>query len=182
MITRQQNEEVLYADEPIVTVRRGDVEMLKERSRGNERGRIRLCAHKDVDDPLHEMLIVHRKGIYVRPHKHLNKSESFHLMEGAVDVVLFDEAGNVTGVIRMGDYISGRDFFYRVADPYYHTLLIHSEVVVFHETTSGPFNRSDTIFAPWAPDDSDVSARQQFLEQLNRDVERLTVRRNATNE
>ncbi len=182
MITRQQNEEVLYADESLVTVRRSDVETLKERSRGNERGRIRLCAHEDVDDPLHEMFIVHRKNIYVRPHKHLNKSESFHLMEGAVDVVLFDETGNITGVIGMGDYVSGRDFFYRVSDPHYHTLLIRSEVVVFHETTNGPFNRSDTIFAPWAPDDSDVAGRQHFLEQLNRDVERLTVRYNATNE
>ena len=74
------------------------------------RSRIRLCAHPDVNDTLHEMLIVHEKGTYVRPHKHLNKTESVHIIEGSVDVVIFDDDGNITDVIQMGDYKSGRNF------------------------------------------------------------------------
>lgn len=160
------NEEVLFANEIIVKVDVQDIELLKEKAKHNQRKRIRLCTHKDVEDKLHEMLIVHTKETYVRPHKHLNKSESFHIIEGLVDVVIFDENGNVTEVIQMGDYASGRRFYYRISDAYYHTLLIRSDVLVFHETTNGPFRRSETVFAPWAPEEKDSLAKEKFIKQL----------------
>ena len=66
----------------------------------------------------------------------------------------------------MGDYLSGHEFFYRINNPYYHTLNITSEFLVFHETLKGPFDRSDTIFAPWAPEENDRKATEQFIEKL----------------
>ena len=119
MHTRTLNPEVLVADEPIVQVSRADVEFLKASAAQNERKRIRLCTHPDVDDRLHEMLIVHTKEAYVRPHKHLNKTESVHIIEGLVDVIVLDDAGNIVQVIRMGDYASGHLFYYRMSGPYY---------------------------------------------------------------
>ena len=171
MRVKQINEEVLFADDRIVRLEARDIEFLKERARCSKRKQMRLCAHKDIDDKLHEMLIVHSKETYVRPHKHLNKTESFHVIEGLVDVILFDERGKIVEVIRMGDYLSGCEFYYRISDPYYHTLLIRSEVLVFHETTNGPFRRSDTIFAPWAPDESETVDQKEYMEQLARDIE-----------
>lgn len=166
MRVKQLNEEVLFADDRIVKVGRRDIEFLKERARCNQRKRIRLCAHKDIDNRLHEMLIVHTKDTYVRPHKHLNKSESFHIIEGLVDVVVFDEVGDIIEVVQMGDYSSERKFYYRVSDSYYHSLFITSDFLVFHETTNGPFRRSDTVFAPWAPEEGDSVAVKGFMEQL----------------
>jgi cupin fold WbuC family metalloprotein len=160
------NPEVLVTDEPIVQLCHQDVEYLKASAEQNERKRIRLCAHPDIDDLLHEMLIVHAKETYVRPHKHLKKSESVHIIEGLVDVVLFDEEGNIVEVIRMGDYSSGHRFYYRMSGPHYHTLLIQSDVLVFHETTNGPFTREDTIFAPWAPEETDQAARVPFMKRI----------------
>lgn len=165
------NEEVVFSNDPIVRVRREDISVLKEMSRDNERKRIRLCAHKDTRNRLHEMLIVHEKGTYVRPHKHLNKEESLHVIEGAVDIVLFDAEGAITEVIPMSDYVSGQDFYYRLPGSYYHTLLIRSDLLIFHETTSGPFDRSETIFAPWSPDEKDETARDLFMAQLAQAVE-----------
>jgi cupin fold WbuC family metalloprotein len=152
------NDEVLVASSPLVQLGREDIEALKQRALGNPRRRIRICAHPDTADRLHEMLIVHTRGAYVRPHKHLQKSESVHIIEGEVDVVFFDDAGAVTEVVRMGDYGSGRKFFYRVGGPRYHTLLITSEFLVFHEVTNGPFRREDTVFAPWGPEEADTAA------------------------
>ncbi|HUI07371.1 MAG TPA: WbuC family cupin fold metalloprotein [Verrucomicrobiae bacterium] len=168
---REHNAEVLYAEDPIVQVDREDIEFLVKRAFGNPRKRIRLCAHKNVGDPLHEMLIVHARDCYVRPHKHAAKSESFHIVRGAVDIVLFDEAARIIEVVPMGDYSTGRKFFYRLADPYYHTLLIHSDYVVFHEITNGPFDRADTIFAPWAPVETDPVAVRSFMNELARSVD-----------
>jgi hypothetical protein len=72
----------------------------------------------------------------------------------------------------MGPLASGRPFFYRIASPLFHTLLIRSSVLVFHETTGGPFRRSDTLFAPWAPEDGDPAAVTRFLADLEEHVRR----------
>jgi cupin fold WbuC family metalloprotein len=163
---REHNAEVLYADDPIVRVDRRDIAFLVKRAAQNPRKRIRLCTHKNTDDRIHEMLIVHARDCYVRPHKHLAKSEAFHVIEGLVDIVLLDDAGNVVEVVRMGDYASGRKFYYRLADPLYHTLLIRSDYVVFHEITNGPFNRADTIFMPGTPEIDDAAGGQQYVRTL----------------
>jgi cupin fold WbuC family metalloprotein len=168
---RRESEEVLYDRHPVVRVSRRDVDFLKENAERNERKRIRLCAHGTIDNTLHEMFITHAKGTYVRPHKHLGKIESFHVIEGAVDVVLFDDAGNITGITRMGDYRSGRTFYHRLSEPTFHTLLITSEVLVFHEITNGPFRREDTIFASWSPEDSELESVANFMEELARSVD-----------
>ena len=44
------------------------------------RKRIRICAHPSSKNAVHDMLIVHFRDTYVRPHKHLNKDETFHLI------------------------------------------------------------------------------------------------------
>lgn len=170
MRTRPFNPEVFYTDEPVTKVNRDDIAYLKQLADQNARRRSRLCAHPDASDRLHEMLIVHPRDAYVRPHKHVGKSESFHLIEGLVDVVIFDDAGKVAELIRMGDYASGRQFYYRLAVPAYHTLLIRSEILVFHETTNGPFQPSDTVFAPWAPEEHDLRRRAEFIQALERAV------------
>jgi cupin fold WbuC family metalloprotein len=160
------NEEVLYAEDRIVEIDRQDIAELVQRADRNPRQRIRICSHPGIDDNLHEMLIIHAQGTYVRPHKHLGKSESFHVVEGSVDVVLFDDHGGITRVIPMSDYRSGAKFYYRLSDPYYHTLLIRSDHLVFHEITNGPFDPADTVFAPWAPDPKDDTAAKDFMDKL----------------
>lgn len=116
------------------------------------------------------MLIVHERGVYVPPHKHPGKTESTHIIEGLVDVVVFNDDGKIESVIRMGDYASGRMFYYRMAVPLFHTLIIRSDVLVFHETTNGPFDRRDTIFAPWAPEESDMKAVNIYMADLDEKI------------
>ena len=102
------NDEVLVADEQIVHLSGIDIALLKHQALANARRQIRVCTHHDTNDRLHEILIVHTRGTNVRPHKHLNKSESAHIIEGEVDVVFLDEAGAVRDVVRLGDPWSGR--------------------------------------------------------------------------
>lgn len=165
-----QNPEVLYSEAALTAVDQSDIEHFKQLSSLNSKKRIRLCAHTNPDDGLHEMLIVHGRNAYVRPHKHLGKTESIHIIEGLVDVVIFDNNGQITSVVSMGDYASGRTFYYRMAIPVFHTLIIRSDVLVFHETTKGPFDRRDTIFAPWAPEDGDVISVSTFMATLDDSV------------
>ncbi|MGB7542994.1 MAG: WbuC family cupin fold metalloprotein [Burkholderiales bacterium] len=174
---KRLNEEVYFAEDPIVRVGREDIEMLKRLALDTRRKRVRLCAHRGVEDALHEMLIVHTKEAYVRPHKHLNKAESFHLVEGAVDVVFFDDDGAIRDVVCMGRGATGDSFFYRISGPQYHTLLIRSDFVVFHEATSGPFVREQTAFAPWAPAEDDLAGQAAFFRRTDESVRRFLAAR-----
>ncbi len=166
MRTNRISEEVLVAADPLVQVRRADTEALIANAAETARQRIRLCAHKSSDDRLHEMFIVHPRGAYVRPHRHEHKSESMLIVQGAVDFLVLDDDGSLTDVIQMGEYGSGRPFYYRSDTPIYHTLLITSDVLLFLEITNGPFNRADTIFASWSPDGSDEAAARQYMQTL----------------
>ena len=163
-------QEVIVAEGDIARATREDVEDLRRRADSAPLRRARLCAHRDLADPVHEMLIVLARNTYVRPHRHLGKTESFHVVEGQAEVVVFDAEGAITDVIQLGDYASGQAFYYRLNAPFFHTVLVRSEVVVVHETTNGPFNPEETVFAPWAPEPSDAAACRRYLNELDRRV------------
>ena len=169
--TRRFNEEVLFAAEPTVLVSSQDMGSLKEEAAGNRRKRVRLCAHNEIEDNLHEMFIIHAKDTYVRPHKHRGKIESFHVIEGTVDLVVFDDQGNIERVSQMGDYLSGLPFYHRISEPAFHTLLITSDVLAFHEVTNGPFDRADLIFPPWSPEETEDELVAAYMAQLRRSAD-----------
>lgn len=148
---RRVSNEVLTATDAIVRVTAHDLVGVVERSLRSPRKRARFCAHRDPTDALHEMLICLAQGTYVRPHRHTGKSESFHIIEGELDVVLFHDDGAIREVVRMGSYGSGKTFFYRLALSCFHTVLVNTTFALFHETTNGPFCAEDAEFAPWAP-------------------------------
>ncbi len=162
----KQSEGVFYTDLDIVQISRAEIAFLKELVLDSPSKRVRICAHKSADSLLHEMLIVIGKNSYIRPHKHSNKSESFHLIEGKMDVIIFDAHGEIARVIPMGTSSTNDVFFYRLSVDQFHTIVIHSDIVVFHEVTNGPFNIKDTIFAPFAPVDSEDSLCYQYTENL----------------
>ncbi|MBF0523075.1 MAG: cupin fold metalloprotein, WbuC family [Candidatus Omnitrophica bacterium] len=170
---KKVSEEVYYAPEKLVAVTQENVSFLKKVAQANKRRRSRLCAHNDTGDLTQEMIIVLGKGNYVRPHKHLDKSESFHVIEGSAKLIFFDEKGNFTHAVSLGDHSSGKVFFNRIADASYHSLMVTSDFFVFHETTKGPFiqgNRTDTVFASWAPQDNDEAAAQAFMDKLKEKI------------
>ena len=48
--------------------------------------------------------------------------------------------------------------------------MIRSDVLVFHETTNGPFDRKDTVFAPWSPEDGDPQGIDAFMTALEEKI------------
>jgi cupin fold WbuC family metalloprotein len=156
MNIRRESEEVLYSIDEEVKVGRPDVESFTREAALTSRRRIRLCAHDSVENTVHEMIIVHPRDAYVRPHRHPGKPESLHVIDGEVDIVLFDEHGEMLDVYAMGDYASRKPFFHRLTDAKFHTLIIRSEWLTFHEVTSGPFSPTGTEFALWSPGNDEL--------------------------
>lgn len=158
-------EEVYSATGSLTTAPDAAISFLKEAAYRNKRRRARLCAHPNNADSLHEMLIAHQGGMYVQPHKHLRKSESFHMIEGRLKIFLFDDNGTWLQTIQMSPPGNGDTFYYRLNSETFHSVLPESEYVVFHEVTNGPFDLADKINAPWAPaEDDDPAIQNAFIE------------------
>ena len=161
------NEEVFFNRDPIATVQRNDIEWLKAKALRNKRKRIRLCTHRSTEDAIHEMLIVHTRGAYLQPHKHPNKTVSYHMIEGNLDLVIFDDRGTIARVIKMGGYSSGNAFYWRLAESEYYSVIPRSETVVFNEVVNGPWERETSyVAAPWSPDEGDGPAAEVSLTRL----------------
>jgi len=173
MQIRRVSDEVFYAAGEIIVFGARELDFLKTQTERNPRKRARLCTHVDASDRLHEMIIVNVRDTYVRPHKNTNKPKSFQVLEGQMDVVVFDDQGKVTSVTHLGSYASGRPYYFRLHETRYHTLRTTSEIVLFQETTIGPFQQGDTVFAPWAPEDAQVEACREFLKSMDAAVARL---------
>jgi cupin fold WbuC family metalloprotein len=166
---RTQSQEVLYTTESITFVGAADIAHFKELARQNPRKRVRLCTHPSETDALHEMLIVRGGGSYVQPHSHPGNSEAFHIIDGDLTVVIFNDDGSVAQRIPMGQSGSGRTFYYRLSLPLYHTVIVESDYAVFHEVTNGPFRLGETRFAAWAPGpNDDQETIFQYLHMIER--------------
>tara|TARA_B100000787_G_C15991198_1_gene205901 strand:+ start:54 stop:575 length:522 start_codon:yes stop_codon:yes gene_type:complete len=161
----KENDEVLYTKESIVNLTAQDLADIKKMAKLNSRQRIRICSHSSIDDKVHEMIIFHSKGTYVPPHKHLGKCESFYLISGEIDCVIFNNEGTITKTFPMGDYSSGKTFYYRIPADTFHTQLFTKDTF-FHEVTEGPFNRDETIIASWAPDEKDTLKTKKYMSDI----------------
>lgn len=164
--TETLNDEVLFTREPVTLVDAAEIDSLKAIAARTPRRRVRLCTHHHADDPLHEMLILHARDAYVRPHLHTVKPESFLVIEGTARLFLFDESGRVTHAEDVGPPESGRGFYARFPAGQYHCFVITADWLVFHETTLGPFDRGQLRFAPWAPAETETDAVRAYVESL----------------
>ena len=168
---RRISDEVFVAAAPIVRVGAQQIAFLKRQAELSSCGRARICAHRSNDDRLHEMLIAISADSYIHPHKHLAKVESYHIIEGSVDIVLFEDEGAIVDVVELGETSSGRDFYYRLSDSVFHTLLIRSDYLVVHEVTNGPFVPEEAVLAPFAPPEARRVEARAYLAGVARAVE-----------
>lgn len=108
--------------------------------------RARICLHQSHDDSIQEMLIALCRGTKVRIHRHPGRSESFHVVEGVVEVLFFNDQGEELERLVLGEYRSGYPFLYRLNASCWHSVVPVSEVVIIHETVEGPFSDDSSEF------------------------------------
>ena len=160
----KNNEDVFFVDKKNFSLSSIDTNYLVGKAKKSKRQRARLCVHDNIDSNLHEMFIVKLKDTYVRPHKNFNKCKSFEVLEGEMDLVIFDENGKIIEVIEMCEYRQMKCFFYRITETIYHSLIIRSNYALFKETITGPFKSQDTIYADWSPPENDLNKVHDFME------------------
>ena len=169
----QKSPDVFVAEGPIAAIGAEEIALLKSVVAKSPSGRVRINAHGDGEDRLHEMFIAIRPDSYIRPHKHPSKSESFHLVYGAVDIVVFEDDGRIRQIVSLAAGNPAKPFYYRMSKPFFHTLVVRSDMVVVHEITNGPLQQGGSVFASFAPEESDAAGIAVYKAALAEKIRRM---------
>lgn len=137
---------------------------LAARAAASPRRRAHLNVHADASDPVQRFFVAVDRDSYIRPHRHLAKSELAIVVRGAFDVITFDEQGGITGRQRVGPGTPLLGF--EMPQGTWHTLIAQEDGSTFLEIKEGPYDPATASeFAPWAPAEGDRGA-QEFLRRL----------------
>jgi len=161
--------ELIQNKKHLIYYKKKFLKKVKNLANKNVRKRARVCIHTSQKDKTHEMIIVLKRGSYIQPHIHPNsKSESYHVLEGKMDVYVFSKSGKKLKTIKMGDYKSNLNFYYRMGKKnFYHMPIATSNFCVYHEVFSGPFNKkSDVKYSKWSPKESEKKLVNSFLKRI----------------
>ena len=93
---------VFAATGSITCINNDDLLRIKEDAYASRLRRSRICVHESADDPVQEMIIAICQDSYIAPHKHVGKTESFHVIEGQADIYFFDACGKMMEMITNG--------------------------------------------------------------------------------
>lgn len=147
------------------------VEELKAYARSEDTD-IRICLHDDPAASVHDMVILQRRGLYHRPHLHVGKTETWHVVDGVLGAFVFTVDGTVVEARRLR---ADGAFLYRIGPDTFHTVVPITPTIVYHESKPGPFLPGvDTVAASWAPAEEEVEAAHVYnlrlLELLDGDA------------
>lgn len=122
------------------------------------RRRRNLNIHEDLADPIQRLCNAVEPGTYVRPHHHApGRWELFTVLRGAVRLVLFNDDGEVTGIIALGEGQPAS--LVELPGDTWHSLVSLAAGTVFFEVKQGPYKpATDKDFATWAPAEGEDGA------------------------
>lgn len=140
---------------------------LSGQAKTSPRKRMNLNIHKTADDQLQRFLNAMEPGTYIRPHKHElpHKRELFAVVRGEFLVIEFDDEGNIIDHITLSQ--DSGNFAAEIDPTIWHSVVALKVSSVALEVKDGPYNpNDDKIFASWAPEEGDITASKQYLENL----------------
>ena len=166
---RPLSELVYVPDREGTTLSSSVLEELRNQASQTSDKKARILLHGNPDNELHEMVITHSKGAYIRPHINESSAKSFLVFDGEMVVCYFDKHGTVIDRFLLQGLGNEGDFFLRFEQSIFHTIVVVSETVTFLETIRGPHCK--TRYADFAPPPSDDLSGQYFarLESDSRD-------------
>ena len=138
----RNNHDTIYID-------RKKLEELKILAQKDPNKRARICLHKNDEEMVQEMIIAFCKDSYIRPHRHTDKSESYHIIEGRIEIIFYNDNGIEIDKVVLSDKIDEHPFLFRISNSAWHTVVPKSDFVIIHEVTKGPFNKNSSEFADW---------------------------------
>ena len=149
-----------FNNKNILSIGNKEIQYLKKKSILSPKNRYRICLHNNTNHLTQEMVICINGFSYIRRHKHpKNISESYHLIEGALDVYILDNSGKIINKVKLRsknkNFRKNDSYMYRLSGPLFHFTVPTSRWTVYHEVTTGPFTKRKTVeYAKFSPDEN----------------------------
>ena len=70
------------------------------------------------------------------------------ILQGSANLIIFDGKGNIKKKVLLSDRKNGINF-YRMNKSMFHSLIVKSKYLIFHELTKGTFIKKNMIIAKW---------------------------------
>jgi len=123
---------------------------LSVKAAASPRRRANHNIHNSSSDLVQRFFIVTNRDSYIRPHRHLSRSELALAIRGGFSVLTFDEYGHVTARYEVGDNTPSIGF--ETPQRTWHTLVAVTDGSAFLEVKEGPYDPAlASEFAPWSP-------------------------------
>lgn len=133
------------------------IDEMTARSAASPRRRAHHNLHSSPNDLVQRFVVVAHSDTYIRPHRHLTKSELCTIVRGRFEVVVFDAEGAITERSTLGEGTGNLAF--ELPAQTWHTLLVLSDGAAFVEVKEGPYDPSTAAeFARWAPEEGRATA------------------------
>jgi cupin fold WbuC family metalloprotein len=119
------------------------LDKITESAQKNERLRMNYNIHKELTDPLNRMLNALEPGTVIPVHRHLHpfKNESFIILRGELDVLLYNDEGLLIETVTLnpekGNY--GID----IPGEIWHSMNVKEKGTVIFEVKRGPYTPID---------------------------------------
>ena len=143
---RKKNDRVFYATATPAALDAQSIILMKELAQYKGLAMFRICLHQDDAEGIHEMLMVHTRPMLVGPLKQNKSSLSYHMLDGAAEILLHDDAGVAVRQIRLDSSDSSCASSVRLRANVFRSMQTLSPYALFLEVASGPFEDNDTIW------------------------------------
>ena len=113
--------------------------------------------HEAPEASVQRLAVKLRHGTYIRPHRHKSRWELGIVLQGEMDLVLFNDEGLLTERVRMAP--NGSTLLMELPAGQWHSYVCVSDTATFFEVKEGPYDpATSSEFAPWAPAEGDQAA------------------------
>jgi cupin fold WbuC family metalloprotein len=155
---------ILHSTDEVATIDATMIRRMHDLALKSPDGRARLCLHHSESDPAQEMIMALTSDNCYPVHRHRDKAESYHILEGTLGIAIFDDDGRVRRRAVLSATANDAGQVLRIAPMLWHAVLPLSLVVIFHEVTAGPFRPGQSEFAAFCPED--IEQRRAFFRKV----------------
>lgn len=129
---------------------------LDRKAQASPRLRTNHNLHEGPQAAIQRLAIKLRRGTYIRPHRHPQRWELGLVLQGRMELVLFDDGGALAERVTMTP-IQGT-LALELPAGIWHSYVCVSDAATFFEVKEGPYDPALSEFAPWAPAEGDAGA------------------------
>ena len=150
IMVNSESEGVLRAKSEVCWINYDAMEELEKMAHNSKLRRSRICLHMNDNETMQNMLICLMKDSRIKIAKHKDKDETTTVLRGKANIHIYNEKVEKEEAMSLLETISldrNKNYYCNVAAGIYHKLEAITGNILYLETTSGPFNKNETIEA-----------------------------------